>query len=70
MVGENLYFVGASFTFDSGNRLVHGQQVEVVGPAKQEAHRGKGLEIRFPDNTNTNECYLSELSRIVPVCIL
>ena len=41
--GEQVYLTGPSQTFESGDRLVHGQQGEVVGPATAESLKGKGV---------------------------
>ena len=41
-MGEQVYFTGSGETFEGGNRLEHGEQGEVVGPATIESHRGKG----------------------------
>ena len=49
-VGEKVFFTGTSQTFPSGNKVVHGQQGEVVGPVTNEAHKGKGVAVRFPGN--------------------
>ena len=35
-VGEQVYFIGESHTFDDGDRLLHGGQGEIVGPATAE----------------------------------
>ncbi len=49
-MGELLVFIGASHTFASGNKVVHGQQGEVMGPAICETLKGKGLAMQFPGN--------------------
>ena len=50
-VGEKLYFTGASQTFDSGDRLVHGEQGEVMGPGTKANGRFPSLQDRkFPSN--------------------
>ena len=38
-LGEKLYFIGANHTLDDGNRLVHGEQVEVMGPFWTRSHQ-------------------------------
>ena len=43
MVAEKVLFTGASQTISSGNKLVHGQQGEVKGPATFESVKGKGV---------------------------
>ena len=42
--GEILYYIGANFTADNGDRLVHGEQGEVMGPKPGEER----LAIKFP----------------------
>ena len=61
-VGEKLYYTGASHTFDDGDRLVHGEQGEVMGPGN---HEGQ-LLIKFPNNKGNINCTLDELSRSPP----
>ena len=49
-VGEKVFFTGSSQTFADGDKVVHGHQGEVVGPAILENHKGKGVAVRFPCN--------------------
>ena len=63
-MGEMLYFTGYSETFDDGNRLVHGQQGEVVGPDLSEQDRR--IKMRFAGNTGVIGCLLLTLSRDPP----
>ena len=60
-MGEQVYFTGASESFESGNRLEHGKQGEVVGPAIAESHKGKGVKVRFPGSKRAVNCYLSQV---------
>ena len=62
-LGDQVFFTGPSQTFPSGNKLVHGQQGEVTGPATLETHKGKGVAVRFPGNKGNVECYLTEVRR-------
>ena len=62
-VGDQVFFTGPSETFPSGNKLVHGQQGELVGPATSETHKGKGVAVRFPGNKVNVNCYLTEVRR-------
>ena len=66
-MAEHVYFTGSSWTAPNGDKLLHGQQGEVVGPARAESHKGKGLEICFPGNKGNIECLLTNLSRSPPV---
>ena len=59
-VGQQVYFTGSSKAFESGSRLEHGKQGEVVGPATSESHKGKGVAVSFPGNKRGVECYLSQ----------
>ena len=58
-MAEHVFYTGANQTFPSGDKLVHGQQGEVMGPATSESHKGKGLSIRFPGNKGNVECWLT-----------
>ena len=60
-VGEKVFYTGPSQTFLSGNKLVHGQQGEVTGPASTENIKGKGVDVRFPGNKGSIACYLTKL---------
>ena len=62
-VGEKVFFTGASETSDDGEKLVHGQQGEVVGPAAGEDGE-EGLMVLFPGNTDGVECDLTEVRRL------
>ena len=64
-VGEKVFFTGASYTWDDGDKRVHGQQGKVTGP-------GTGVDlhthvaVRFPGNTDSIECLLNAVSRNDP----
>ncbi len=62
-VGEQVYYTGTSETFERGDRLEHGKQGEVVGPATLESLRGKGVVVFFPGNKGVIECYLTTVRR-------
>ena len=40
--GEKLYYTGASQTLEDGDRLVHGEQGEVMGPCRRRCEGGQG----------------------------
>ena len=63
-LGEKVFFTGASETISNGDKLVHGQQGEVVGPATLEAHKGKGVAVRFPGNKGNIDCFLCFLTEV------
>ena len=53
-----------SKTISTGDKLVHGQQGEVVGPATGEKTKGKGVAVLFPGNKQSVRCYLTEVRRL------
>ena len=61
--GEKVFFTGASESLSSSNKVVHGQQGAVAGPATSDTHKGKGVAVRFPGNTINVECYLTSVRR-------
>ena len=63
-VGEKVFFTGASQTVSNGDKLVHGQQGEVTGPATLETHKGKGVAVRFPGNKFNVNCPLTSVRRL------
>ena len=70
VVGDNLYFTGASETFQSGDRLEHGKQGEVTGPATSERTGGRGLAVKFPGNEGALDCCFTEARRLPPLSSL
>ena len=63
-LGEKVFYTGANETFPSGNKLVHGQQGEVTGPATSEQVKGKGVSVLFPGNKGNISCYLTSVRRL------
>ena len=63
-VGDKVFFTGANHTFPSGNKLVHGQQGEVRGPATVESHKGKAVAVLYPGNTGSIDCRLTNVRRL------
>ena len=63
-VGEKLYFIGARETVSTGDRVVHGEQGEVMGPGTGEL--ASQLAIKFPNNKGNVGCSLDNLSRSPP----
>ena len=63
-VTDPVYFKGTSETFSNGDKLVHGQQGEVTGPATLATHKGKGVKVLFPGHRNWVDCYLDTVRRI------
>ena len=62
-LGDKVFYTGSSQTLPGGDKLVHGQQGEVVGPATLETHKGKGVNVRFPGNTASIGCFLNTVRR-------
>ena len=62
-MGDKVFFTGASQTFADGDKLVHGQQGEVTGPATAESVKGKGVSVRFPGNKDSISCGLTTVRR-------
>ena len=64
MLGEQVYYTGSSENFASGNRLEHGKQGEVVGPAIYGgwacdlSETLKGVAVLFPGNKGAIEIAL------------
>ena len=65
-LGDPLFFTGGSESFPSGDRVVHGKQGEVMGPATSETRKGKGLQMKFEGNKGFVDCLLTDLSRSPP----
>ena len=61
-VGEKVFYTGTSQTVSTGDKLVHGQQGEVVGPGTgSKRTEGKGVSMRFPGNKVDIGCLLTEV---------
>ena len=63
-VGETVFYTGSNQTASNGDKWVHGQPGEVTGPATIETHKGKGVAVRFPGNTGSIECLLTDVRRL------
>ena len=59
-VGEKVLFTGESKTWEDGDKRMHGQQGEVVGPDTS----GAGLLVRFPGNKDRIGCNLAHVRRL------
>ena len=60
-VSEKVFWTGASGTASNGDKAVHGGQGEVMGPATDETHKGKGVVVLFPGNKANVNCLLTEV---------
>ena len=63
--GDKLYFTGTSNTFPSGNKVTHGAQCEVMGPADGQ-WKDKGVLVMFEGNSAGLNVYISMLSKTPP----
>ena len=62
-LGDKVFYTGSSQTLPGGDKLVHGQQGEVVGPATLERYKGKGVRVLFPGNKGNIQCFLTYVRR-------
>ena len=65
-MSAELYFIGASETVSTGDKVVHGAVGEVMGPATVEGYVGKALKMKFAGNKGNVDCYLDTLSASAP----
>ena len=65
-VGQKLYFIGISRTLPSGNRLVHGEQCEVMGPSDSAQPQPDQLNVLFHGRPKKVNCRINNLSRSPP----
>ena len=63
---ERVFFTGADETFQSGDKLVHGQLGEVVGPCTVKGEEQRRVSVRFPGNKSNIDCFLYQLRRETP----
>ena len=69
-VGDKVYYTGTGETFEDGDRLGHGKQGEVVGPATSKSYRGKGVAVLFPGNKGAINCFLTNVRHPQPCVAL
>ena len=62
--GEKLFFMGTSQTVSTGDKIVHGQQGEVTGPATGKSTKGTGVMVLFPGNKYGISCHLPKVRRL------
>ena len=62
-MGDTVFYTGTSWTTSNGDKVVHGQQGEVVGPGTREL-TGKGVSVLFPGNKGNVSCYLNQVRRL------
>ena len=59
-----MFYTGTSQTWDDGDKLMHGRQGEVTGPATLEGYIGVRVSVRFPGNKGNVECWLTSVRRL------
>ena len=57
-----VYYTGENYSFDNGDKLVHGQQGEVVRPGTG-SNLGKCVVVRFPGHKGNVQLRFAEVSR-------
>ena len=63
-VGEKVFMLGPSYTYEDGDKDTHGQAGEVT--RRSTSGRGKGVAVKFPGNKANICCPLTTLSRTPP----
>ena len=63
-VGEKVFYTGPNETLSTGDKVVHGQQGEVKGPATLEGYIGNGVSVLFPGNKGLVSCFLTYVRRL------
>ena len=63
-MGEKVFFTGPSQTLSNGDKLVHGGQGEVMGPATGVNSKGKGVDVLYPGNKGGVNCLLTQVRRL------
>ena len=64
--GETLYFIGSTQVSPDGDKMVHGQQCVVMGPAAP-PHEKTALLMQFTDHESYVKCIIENLSSDPPV---
>ena len=62
-VGEKVFYTLSSETWDDGDKVVHGQQVEVRGSGTRKNGKER-VAVRFPGNKDLIICYLTSVRRL------
>ena len=62
-VGDKVFFTGDSKTLTNGDKRVHGQQGEVVGPATSKDGKER-VAVRFAGNKGNVNCRLTSVRRL------
>ena len=63
-VGDKVFYTAASETLSNGDKVVHGQQGEVTGPATLGDYKGKAVDVLFPSNKLKASCCLTQVRRL------
>ena len=64
VANDDVYFLGTSQTFSSGNLIGYGQRGKVMGPSSSEPN--KRVAVKFPVNKSCIDVAVSELSKEAP----
>ena len=64
-MSDPVWFLGKDQTTSNGDKLVHGQQGEVVGPGRRSDGK-PGVAVRFPGNKASIHCLLTEVRAASP----
>jgi hypothetical protein len=62
-LGEKVFYTASSRTFPSGDKVVHGQQGEVVGPGFG-YDKDQRVAVRLPGIKANANCYLTSVRRL------
>ena len=54
-VGDTVFYAAPNETFPSGDRVLYGEEGEIVGPATLETHKDNGVAVKFSANTRAVE---------------
>jgi hypothetical protein len=65
--GDSLFYYGPTEVLLNGDKVVHGEIAEVMGPVTGEKMAGKGLAMKFEGNSRAVGCLISNLGRVRPV---
>ena len=61
--GDKVSYTGTGETFENGDRLEHGTQGMVMGPASSERCGGTGVAVLFSGNKGVVDCDLTQARR-------
>ena len=65
-VGDTVFYAAPSEKLSNGDRVLYGEEGEIVGPATSETHKDNGVAVKFSANTRAVSCYITQLGRTPP----